>query len=190
MLNIYYCHGFASQFDPGSSKIEALSKLGPVYGHNIDYTKPVDEIVQQCIDKLIEADIDIIIGTSMGGWLASVAGSRTGVPFVAINPAIEPSQTLRRHIGKGVDYQGNKYELTSSVVSGYGPLPTDGCGLILLDEGDDVFDWRETYDVYHKRYSVVSFPGGSHRFEHMEASLPLIEDFFDGSSLVYGLGEN
>jgi len=32
--------------------------------------------------------------------------------------------------------------------------------------------------------------GFASRFEHMKASLPLIQDFFDRSSLVYGLGEN
>ncbi|WP_152206982.1 YqiA/YcfP family alpha/beta fold hydrolase [Marinobacter changyiensis] len=189
-MNIYYCHGFASRFDPGSSKLELLSELGPVYGHDMDYTQPADEVVHQCIDKLIGADIDIVVGTSMGGWLASVVGSRTGIPFVAINPAITPSQTLMKHVGKGVDYQGNEYELTASAVKSYGSLPKDGCGLILLDEGDDVIDWRETYSTYHERFSVVSFPGGSHRFDHMEAALPLIQNFFDRSSLVYGLGED
>ena len=89
-MNIYYCHGFASRFDPGSSKLAILRELGPVYGHDIDYTQPADEVVRECIDKLIGAGIDLVVGTSMGVWLASTAGSPTGIPFVAINPAIEP----------------------------------------------------------------------------------------------------
>jgi predicted esterase YcpF (UPF0227 family) len=75
-------------------------------------------------------------------------------------------------------------------VNSYGSLSRDGCGLILLDEGDDVIDWHKTYDAYHERYTVISFPGGSHRFEHMKATLPLIVEFFDRSSIVYGLGDN
>jgi predicted esterase YcpF (UPF0227 family) len=189
-MNVYYCHGFASQFDPSSPKIELLRELGPVYGHDIDYTKPAEELAQLCFDEILGRDIDVIIGTSMGGWLASVVGSRAGIPFVAINPAIAPSQTLAKHIGRGMDYQGQEYELTSSAVNSYGSLSRDGCGLILLDEGDDVIDWSETYAAYYERYTVISFPGGSHRFEHMKAALPLIEDFIDRSSLVYGLGEN
>lgn len=189
-MNIYYCHGFASQFDPASSKIGRLRELGVVYGHDIDYTKPADQVAQQCFDEMLDNDIDIIIGTSMGGWLASVVGSRAGIPFVAINPAITPSQTLAKHIGRGMDYQGREFKLTASVANSYGSLSRDGCGLILLDEGDDVINWRETYTAYHERYSVISFPGGSHRFEHMKAALPLIEDFFDRSSFVYGLGDN
>lgn len=189
MLKIYYCNGFASQFDPCSEKLRILSNLGEINGHDIDYTLPADVVVKQCIDKLMGCDIDIIVGTSMGGWLAAAVGSSAGIPFVAINPAINPSRTLIRHVGKGVDYQGNEYQLTASVVNSYGPLARDGCGLILLDEGDDVFDWHETYVAYHETYSIYSFPGGSHRFEHMKESLQLIEKFFNHSECVYGLDE-
>ena len=189
-MNIYYCHGFASQFDPSSPKLEMLSKLGPVLGHNIDYTKPAEEVVQHCQDELIKADIDLVVGTSMGGWLANIVGARAGIPFVAINPAIDPSQTLKKYVGAGLDFQGEEYELTESVVGSYGTFATNGCGLILLDQGDDVIDWKVTHDMFQKHYSVVSFPGGSHRFEHMEESLPLIEALFERSSLIYGLGDN
>ena len=189
-MNIYYCHGFASRFDPGSLKIETLGQLGLVHGHDFDYTNPADEVVQQCLDHVLAAGIDIIVGTSMGGWLASVVGSAAGIPFVAINPAIDPSRTLRKHIGEGVDYHGNEFRLTASVVDSYGSLRKGGCGLILLDEGDEVLDWRETCVAYDQHYCVVSFPGGSHRFEHMAEALPLIEDFFDRSARVSGRGEN
>ena len=167
-----------------------LSRLGSIDGHNIDYIKPAEEVVQHCVDAVLKADIDLLVGTSMGGWLASVVGTRLGIPFVAINPAIDPSQTLRKHVGTGLDLQGEEYHLTESVIDSYGSLSTNGCGLILLDQADDVIDWRVTHDLLHEHYSVVSFPGGSHRFEHMEEALPLIEAFLERSSLVYGLGEN
>ncbi|KPQ01686.1 YqiA/YcfP family alpha/beta fold hydrolase [Marinobacter sp. HL-58] len=189
-MNIYYCHGFGSQFDLGSSKLEILSKLGSIHGHDIDYTKPADEVVQICQDEVIKADIDLMVGTSMGGWLVNIVGARAGIPFVAINPAIDPAQTLEKYIGAGLDYQGNRYQLTQSVVDSYRAFVINGCGLILLDQGDDVIDWRVTHDTCQKYYSVVSFPGGSHRFEHMEESLPLIEALYERSSLTYGLGDN
>lgn len=189
-MKIFYCHGFASQFDLNSSKLEILSRLGSIEGQNIDYTNPAEEVVQYCVDAVIKADIDLLVGTSMGGWLASIVGARIGIPFVAINPAIDPSQALKKHLGTGLDFQGERYRLTDSVVDSYGPLATNGCGLILLDQEDDVIDWRVTHDLLREHYSVVSFPGGSHRFEHLEEALPLIEAFLERSSPVYGLGEN
>lgn len=105
-MKIFYCHGFASQFDPNSSKLKILSRLGSIEGQNIDYTNPAEEVVQFCVDAVIKADIDLLVGTSMGGWLASIVGARIGIPFVAINPAIDPSQAMKKHVGTGLDFQG------------------------------------------------------------------------------------
>ncbi|WP_416397131.1 YqiA/YcfP family alpha/beta fold hydrolase [Allohahella sp. A8] len=189
-MNIFYCHGFASAFNPVKPKIQCLSELGPVHGINFDFTQPAETLVERCIAALLEHDIDLLVGTSMGGWLANVAGSRAGLPFVAINPAIEPSRTLMRHVGKGVDHQGRPYDLEASAVLSYSPFRLEGCGLILLDAGDEVLDSAQTTSLCKPRFEVVSFPGGSHRFDHMEASLPVIDAFFHRASLVYGLDDD
>jgi len=39
LLKTYYLHGFASRFDITSEKLKTLAILGPVYGHDMDYTK-------------------------------------------------------------------------------------------------------------------------------------------------------
>ncbi|MAM89536.1 MAG: hypothetical protein CME36_19735 [unclassified Hahellaceae] len=177
MLNIFYCHGFASAFNPVKPKIQCLSELGPVHGINFDFMQPAETLVERCIAALLEHDIDLLVGTSMGGWLANVAGSRAGLPFVAINPAIEPSRTLMRHVGKGVDHQGRPYDLEASAVLSYSPFRLEGCGLILLDEGDEVLDsaqiaslckpglWagrrliqtRKTHVRHHRRHPWLCF---------------------------------
>lgn len=81
-MNIYYCHGFASQFDPSSSKLGMLSKPGSVHGHNIDYTEPAEEVVQRCLDALIKAVIDIVVGTS---YLRSMPAAKWRRPNTAGN---------------------------------------------------------------------------------------------------------
>lgn len=35
-VNIFYCHGWGSHFDPGKAKIRALSRMGPVDGVTVD----------------------------------------------------------------------------------------------------------------------------------------------------------
>jgi len=188
VISMFYCHGFASCFDPHSSKIETLRKLGPVAGCNIDYTKTADELVAEIMKHSQLNEIDMLIGTSMGGWLAAHIGALAGIPFVAINPAIAPALSLKRHLGAGVDYQGNSYTLTETAVNSYKPIAKDGCGLILLDEGDELFDAHETRQELASCYRVETFPGGSHRFTHMEEALLLIEAFYEQSGVVYGLG--
>ena len=37
-VNIFYCHGWGSHFDPSKNKIRALAKMHPVDGITVDYT--------------------------------------------------------------------------------------------------------------------------------------------------------
>ncbi|KXS55547.1 MAG: hypothetical protein AWU57_109 [Marinobacter sp. T13-3] len=180
MPSLYYLHGFASHFDITSSQIHTLAELGPVRGHNIDYTMPAEDVIEDSLDKLMQVNPDVIVGTSMGGWLAGILATEASMPFVAINPVVDPSKALKNHIGTGQDYQGSPYELTQSVVETYYTLTQNGHGLILLDKGDEVIDWRETYEALNGYYPVHTFAGGSHRFEHMQEALGLIREHISG----------
>ncbi|TVP89490.1 MAG: hypothetical protein EA348_08000 [Pseudomonadaceae bacterium] len=176
-MNIHYIHGFASAFDPNSAKIKVLGKLGPVSGQNLDYTLHTEQLIDKALEQGSWRSLELIAGTSMGGWLAAVLGTRLDIPFVAINPSVQPHLTLGKYIGQGVDFQGQPYALTAAVVESYFDLPTGGKGLILLDEGDDVIDARATQAALQDHYPVICFPGGNHRFAHMAEALPMIEAF-------------
>ena len=186
-MNILYVHGFGSQFDPVGGKVEALSRLGTVHGIDVDYCDPADTTLTVVGAAVISLNIDLIVGTSMGGWTASQIGAMYGIPFVAINPALYPSESLRKYLGKGVDYYDRPYEMTEEVVNTYVDFALDGAGLILLDKGDELIDSNSTLDALDSFYSVNMFEGGNHRFAHIEESIPLIEQFVDRAELVYGL---
>ncbi|MEP3562754.1 MAG: YqiA/YcfP family alpha/beta fold hydrolase [Marinobacter sp.] len=176
MSSTYYLHGFGSRFDPTNRKITTLAKLGSVRGHNIDYMQPAEEVIEDSLDKLMQVNPDLIVGTSMGGWLAGVLGAETGIPFVAINPVVDPSRTLKPLIVEGEDLQGNPCELTAATVASYYPFVQSGGGIVLLDQGDEFIPWRETFEALDGYYPVHTFPGGNHRFTHMEESLALIRE--------------
>ncbi|KXO06855.1 YqiA/YcfP family alpha/beta fold hydrolase [Marinobacter excellens] len=176
MLKIYYLHGFASRFYITSDKLKTLARLGPVYGHDIDYTQGSEDIIEESLDKLMRVNPDLLVGTSMGGWLAGILAAETGIPVVAINPVTEPAQSLRPWIGQGVDHQGQAYQLTDDVVSSYYPFTHYGSGLVLLDQGDELLPWKDTARVLGDYFPVHRFEGGSHRFEHMEEALELIRE--------------
>ena len=179
-MRILYVHGFGSKFDPDLPKVKELMKLGSVDGVDVDYLDagsvvPRNDVVRSVIEVVIAKDIDLIVGTSMGGWAAAVAGCETGIPFVAANPVLSPSKVLP------------KLNVSSSRAASYEDFPLEGCrGLILLDEGDDLLDSKETFERLKPRYIVNMFAGGSHRFDHMEDSLDLIE-LFVNSSFGYGV---
>jgi len=189
-MHILYIHGFGSQFDSVSDKVSLLKQIGSVVGITLDYTEGSESIEKTLLEFASLQPIDLIIGTSLGGYWANRIGSKIGVPFVSINPAISPKDTLKKYVGEGITYYGLPYYLSQQVVDGYSDFLQDGCGLILVDLADEVLDAAKTVEVLTNRFDVKSFKGGNHRFAHLKESLGLIEQFFESSEFVYGFGDN
>lgn len=186
-MNILYIHGWGSEFDSGSNKVTQLSRLGSVVGPNLDYTQGLRAVLDECKGWIQEHDIDLIVGTSLGGYTASHLGARTGLPFVAVNPAINPRESLEKYLGEGVDHVGHQYHLRPEVIADLPLFNMNGFGLVLLDMDDEVLDSSLTAEFIGSRYPVVTFQGGSHRFEHMEDSLGYVQNLVNNAQTIYGL---
>jgi len=177
-MNILYVHGFGSHYDPEHEKIKALETLGTVVGINVDYCKGYDRVSGRIYDAIMEEQVDLIVGTSMGGYMAAQMGSQCGVPFVSLNPAIKPSESLQKWVGTFIDYAGNDRCLTELVVASYPDIVQTGAGLVMVDSGDEVLRAQDTMDLLENIFQVEWFTGGNHGFTHMEAALPKINTFF------------
>lgn len=188
-MNILYVHGFGSRFDPNSDKVNQLSKLGHVYGISVDHTNP-SQALADVARMLIDNDIDLMVGTSMGGWLVNQAALIYEVPFVAINPCVDPAKMLKKYDGAGVDHYGKEYYLDPAVREAMPPFSETGIGIILLDLGDEVIDSLGTLILYSAHYEIHCFEGGNHRFAHMADALPHIEKFQNRVSIAWGFGAN
>jgi hypothetical protein len=187
-MKILYIHGFASKFDVANEKVVGLKSLGEVVGITVDYTRPWIDVFNLLASTAMHERVDLIVGTSLGGYWAAEIGEHFGIPFVALNPSIEPSVTLKRYEGKNVSYTGDEYELSSSVIDSYAnrDFAVSGSGLVILDAADEVLDSDRTKRLLEPHYAVSVFDGGSHRFEHINESLELIEKHVLNSELVYG----
>ena len=177
-LSIVYLHGFASKFDYDSVKVKGLMQIGNVSGFNIDYTQHQSDILELAINEIHNKEFDLIVGSSMGGWLASQVANSLNLPFVAINPAISPSNLLKPYIGTHEDYYGMNFTLTEPVVTSFSDFSTEGDGLILLDEKDELIDSLKTKHILEPYFQVKMFSGGDHRFQHIEESLDIINSFY------------
>ena len=174
-MNILYLHGYGSKFDINSSKNKELAKIGTVHGVDIDYSLPYEYNERNITAKLVHTDIDLIIGTSMGGYYANRIGTSVGIPFVMINPVVDPRSVLE------------KYDQHKSVIDSYKyKALIYECGMLLLDSGDDVIPIKPTIKYFEDFFETHTFSGGSHRFEHMKESLPLIVDFYQINSITFG----
>lgn len=176
--NIVYLHGFASSWNAGSIKAQQLSCWTAVDGFDLDYCQPAATLIESALKQLALCRVDLLMGCSMGGWLAAELSAITGLPFVGLNPCVEPAVTLRKYLGAGRDYQGRDFYLTPEVVQSYRAFNMNACGLVLLDAGDEVLDAEHSHSWLQGRYPVSTFPGGSHRFDHIPQAIPVMQRWF------------
>jgi len=100
MKKILYLHGLESS--QGGSKVEFLASKGAVYAPSMNYESlNLHEFI------LTLGMPDLIIGSSMGGYVADVIGSRLGVDVLLFNPALHSRTILVNH-----EYYSNQYKRT------------------------------------------------------------------------------
>jgi len=172
-MKILYLHGFGGHYSPQKKKVQELSQLGEVSGYSIDWTRPSETILKEAKKHI--GGVDLVVGISMGGWLAATLGDRNEIPFVAMNPMIDPKNSYLL-----------KSLLEPEIIDGYSDFPKNEAGLILLDQGDRVINSYVTYDKMHEYYDCRLFTGGSHRFEHIKESISIIRSFVDFTELAWG----
>jgi uncharacterized protein len=183
-LLFIYIHGFNSKGDPDSPKVKELGKLGKTVTVDYDSFSTFGRIRSHLTDQILEITrshgdhLAVLTGTSLGGYWSAVIGNELGIPAVLINPSIQPRQTMIKHVGIAFENfkDGKRNSLSEEVPGSYSDIPETGAYLILLDQGDDVLDPEKT-ETWFKAHPVVTFEGGSHRFEHMQEALPEISKF-------------
>ncbi len=102
MKKIVYLHGLESE--PGGTKVSFLAEKGMVYAPAMNYeTLDLNEFI------FTLGMPDLIIGSSMGGYVADIIGSQLGVDVLLFNPALH-NRTLIREFNE--DYGSQPYKRT------------------------------------------------------------------------------
>ena len=97
MKKIVYLHGLESE--QGGTKVSFLATKGMVYAPEMNYeTLDLDEFIHTL------GMPDLIIGSSMGGYVADIIGSRLGSDVLLFNPALHS-----REIDPEYEYYNNGY---------------------------------------------------------------------------------
>ena len=141
MKKIVYLHGLES--DPGGPKVSFLAEKGMVYAPAMDYeTLDLHEFIYTL------GVPDLIIGSSMGGYIADIIGSRLGVDVLLFNPALH-SREIYFDFDGGVGYGGLDYKRT-----------------IVLGTEDDVINPETTkklWPIYDNSANFEEIEGMGHR---------------------------
>ena len=187
---ILYLHGFCSA--PSSWKARLLAERMAERGLADRYYCPAlsiepEEAIAQC-ESLIAAHSQTfpgapltLVGSSLGGYLATHLAEKHGLNAVLLNPAVVAPLSLARYLGPQTNfYTGETFILTERHLDGIRALDvervTPGRYLLLVETGDEVLDYRLAVDRYTGSRQIV-VEGGEHSLRSFPDHLPQLFEF-------------
>jgi len=128
-----------------------------------------------------------VMGSSMGGYFAQYIAQVYQVPYIMINPALDPVATLSAFMGQHQHPRTQeKFTIDEDYLEQLAAyqvnLKAKERALLLLDRGDEIIDYRHALDKYQDRCKTLVYERGDHAFQHMKAAWPQILAFLKSSS--------
>ena len=190
--HLLYLHGFRSS--PLSVKAQQVARRVEqrrAHGRPIEWWCPqLPPSPAQALDSVLR-HIDAwpvegmgVIGSSLGGFYATVVAERLGCRAVLLNPAVDPARDLARYIGEiEAWHTSERFYFRPEYVDQLremapGPLTRLQRYLAIIAKGDEVLDWREMAARYQGGQMRL-LEGGDHALSDFDAHLDLVFDFLD-----------
>jgi predicted esterase YcpF (UPF0227 family) len=124
-----------------------------------------------------------VIGSSLGGFYATVVAERFGCPAVLLNPAIDPARDLAKYIGEQTAFHdpAERFFFRAEFVDELRALTPAAITLperylAVIAKGDELLDWREMSARY-AGCRIKLLEGGDHALSDFDAHLPDILHF-------------
>lgn len=109
-MNILYLHGLDSALAP--EKRPLLEKYGKVFSPAIDYRKEYNSI-EMVVEQFKNNNIKVVIGSSLGGFVAYYVSDAYKIPCLLFNPAL-----LSRTVGQKIPIYPPPYLSYKQIVLG------------------------------------------------------------------------
>lgn len=179
-------HGFTSS--SRSHKAQTLLKWLESQGREDEWVcpdLPIDPAQAiQLLSDIIEgaATPPKLVGSSLGGFYATVLSAKYNLKAIVINPAVNAGLVLRRAIGPQQAWHSQEsYEFTQSHVDSLNKMdllePANPDNIFLMAEmADETLDWKRAAAFYRDCHQLI-FRGGDHGFTRFEEVIPLIDSF-------------
>jgi len=179
---IVYLHGFISS--PLSKKAVMLGDYLRGQAPDVRYAVPelhhrpaqaLGQIEAACAD-VPAADLTLV-GSSLGGYYATVMAERLGCKAALLNPAVHPHTHFRKFLGPQRNmYTGETFELTPAHVDDLRDMDLAAISRpsrywLIVETGDEVLDYREAVAFYAGAFQTVE-QGGDHSLMSFHEYVP------------------
>ena len=192
-MNIIYIHGFQSS--PKSIKAQQLQQYcaqdDELTVHVPDLNMPPEQALQVLQDLVLNYPDVALIGSSLGGFYATQLVAKHNIPAVLINPAMRPWLLFRKLFAvESVPYPVTEHwTLDNAQLQQLEQLAIPFARhaekvLVLLQQGDEVLDYREAQRYYsapaHSSL-IMTEAHGSHGMDNFAEKLPMVLEFLSYS---------
>ena len=123
-----------------------------------------------------------VVGSSLGGFYATVVAERMGCKAVLLNPAIDPARDLVRHIGETTAWHSDeKFFFRAEFVDELREMHPRRITrperyFAVIAKGDELLDWCEMQGRY-AACRVKLLEGGDHALSDFNDHLPDVVTF-------------
>ena len=191
MSALIYLHGYLSS--PKSHK--ALLLADYLQRHRTDLRLLVPSLPEEPEQALAAATATVeqalvdaagapvgLVGSSLGGFYATVLSERFGLRTVLINPSVLPHIRFGHYAGQPQvnPHTGREFAITASDVAALEYEVPEKIHAhrywLLAQKGDELLDYREAVDYYAGAQQTLE-EGGDHQFQGFERHLPRVVEF-------------
>ncbi len=174
MAVLIYIHGFNSS--EHSHKANVLKQAAHSLHVAPTFISPrlswQPKVAIQQLEALIEANLSqgvTLIGSSLGGFYATYLTEKYGIKSILVNPAMQAPILLKDYLGPQRNpYTNDEYELTNDHMAELEALvvttPTSHRYWLMVQEGDEVLDYRAALQAFPNVAKLTHEKGGDHSF--------------------------
>ena len=181
MSKILYLHGFASCGE-GNKSLLLKSYFGADNVIAPDLPPSPIEAIALIEEILGSVEIDGLIGSSLGGYYATIMAEKYRMKAILLNPSTQPWETLAAYTGWQKRFCDEEvFEFKPVYLEQLKMLqtaPDKGRYLLLLQSEDEVLDYTKAQSFYNTHKIIVEY-GGNHRFENLDEYLSMVEKFIN-----------
>lgn len=188
-MNIIYLHGFKSSAlsIKGQQLKHYFLSHSQVNVHLPDLNQPPDQVIQHVSNLIESLDEVVLVGSSLGGFYATQLVAKYSIPAVLINPAMRPWQLFRNLFGEGLlpfavtpEWTLDHAQLDQLQQMAVPFVQDADKILVLLQQGDEVLDYREAQRYYSRaQFSslVITESKGNHAMDNFADKIPMVYQF-------------
>jgi len=189
LTHILYLHGFRSS--PRSVKCQRLGAAVAAFNQAAGQGQAVTWASPQLPPSPAQAMAEVkaliahwpretmaVVGSSLGGFYATVLAEQRGCRAAVINPAVAPARDLARYIGEQstFDKPEDRFFFRPEFIDEFKalapyPITRPDRYWALIAQGDEVLDWREMAASYEGVQRTL-LPGSDHAVSDFDQHMP------------------